>query len=116
MNQEEIMRQFGPRMSPENTGEPNLDKPRVFIPDRPQKTLDLHGFTAFDANFEARSFIFRCRDAGLVKVRIVTGRGSTSGTPVLLREIGKLLAELAAAFDWLKFEAKEGYYDILLLP
>jgi DNA-nicking Smr family endonuclease len=116
MDMEEIMRRFGPRMTSDNTGEDDLERKKILIPESPQKTLDLHGLTAFEAELEARSFIFRSHDASLVRIRIVTGRGSANGTPVLYRVIGKLLHDLAEAFDWLKYKPQTGHYDIFLLP
>jgi len=100
----------------ENTGEPDLNKKKVFIPDNPQKTLDLHGFHVHEGVLEAESFLKRSHSNGLTKIRIITGYGSETGISLLFSNVGKRLSELQNAYSWIKCERKKGYYDIVLLP
>lgn len=100
----------------ENTGEPQLGKRYIHIPDNPQKTLDLHGFYVEEGVLEAESFIQRCQDEDLVKIRIITGHGSETGISLLFSHVGKRLAELQGGYGKIKVERLKGYFDIILLP
>ncbi len=43
-----------------------------------KKTIDLHGYTLENANLEIEKFINLCFDEGVIKINIITGRGSRS--------------------------------------
>ena len=51
----------------------------------PQATLDLHGFTAREAEDRVRAFLAECRENGIRKISIITGKGlhSEDGVGVL---------------------------------
>ena len=61
----------------------------------PQSTLDLHGYTAREAEDAVRSFLSECRDNGIRKVSIITGKGlhSEDGVGVLRSTVQTVLDE-----------------------
>ena len=60
-----------------------------------QEEIDLHGFTALQAQVRARSFVQTSKLKGLFTVRIVVGRGLHSEMgPVLPDVVADLLAEM----------------------
>jgi hypothetical protein len=74
--------------------------PDTLIGAHPVKQLDLHGFTAAEAEAKVRDFIMTCtRSASGQVVRIVMGKGTGSaGRPVLGPLVGKLLATSLAPY------------------
>ena len=57
-----------------------------------QKSLDLHGFTAEEANAAVEDFLKTSKSLGLKKVLIIHGKGYHSqGKPVLKGEVIKIL-------------------------
>ena len=72
----------------------------------PEKELDLHGFTALEAQMKARAFLTVCKHQGYLTVRIIVGRGLHSDLgPVLPDTIEDLLAQLkqqdiVLGFNW----------------
>ena len=76
-------------------------------------TLDLHGFTASEAEPALRSFInsWKSRAPGAV-LHVITGRGRGSkGAPILKPLVRRLLKELAPATvkDWARTDDDGGY-------
>ncbi len=61
----------------------------------PQSTLDLHGYTAREAEDAVRSFLSECRDNKIRKVSIITGKGlhSEDGVGVLRSTVQTVLDE-----------------------
>ena len=61
----------------------------------PQSTLDLHGYTAKEAEDAVRSFLSECRDNKIRKVSIITGKGlhSEDGVGVLRSTVQTVLDE-----------------------
>ena len=43
-----------------------------------EKTIDLHGYTLDSANTKIENFILSCFEEGVVKINIITGKGSRS--------------------------------------
>ena len=43
-----------------------------------EETIDLHGYTLEDANTKIESFILSCFEKGVIKINIITGKGSRS--------------------------------------
>ncbi len=113
---DDIMRTVTGIPTPENTGEPDLNKKIVHIPNHPQATLDLHGFHVHEGVWEAEQFVKRSQKNGLVKIRIITGHGSETGISLLFSSVGKRLVELQEGYRSIKVERKKGFFDILLLP
>ncbi len=115
-NMDDIMRTVTGNPTAENTGEPDLNKKLVHIPNNPQATLDLHGFRVLEGVWEAELFIKRCQKNELLKIRIITGYGSETGISLLFSHVGKRLSELESGYEKIKVERKKGFFDILLLP
>ena len=61
----------------------------------PQSTLDLHGYTAKEAESAVRSFLSECHDNGIRKISIITGKGlhSEDGVGVLKSTVQAVLDE-----------------------
>lgn len=61
----------------------------------PQSTLDLHGYTAKEAENAVRSFLSECHDNGIRKISIITGKGlhSEDGVGVLKSTVQAVLDE-----------------------
>ena len=61
----------------------------------PQSTLDLHGYTVREAEDAVRAFLSECRDNGIRKVSIITGKGlhSEDGVGILRSTIQTVLDE-----------------------
>ena len=79
----------------------NSEKKEVHIPTiselrkmNCQARLDLHTMTLDEAIIETRQFIDDCYNNGLLKIKIVTGKGlhSVNGEPVIRPEICKILS------------------------
>jgi DNA-nicking Smr family endonuclease len=72
----------------------------------PEASLDLHGFTAIDAQIRAESFIYTCKMQGFFTVRIIVGKGRHSELgPVLPDVVEDVLNEmkrknLVIGFGW----------------
>ena len=58
---------------------------------RPQKYLDLHGMTQFEAHEALNEFIFECYENGLRNVLVITGKGSVTEGGILRRMLPKWL-------------------------
>ena len=43
-----------------------------------EETIDLHGYTLEDANIKIENFILSCFEKGVIKINIITGKGSRS--------------------------------------
>ena len=43
-----------------------------------EETIDLHGYSLEDANTKIESFILSCFEKGVIKINIITGKGSRS--------------------------------------
>ncbi len=88
----------------------------------PQETLDLHGYTAQEAEDKARHFIEDARHRGIRTVRIITGKGlhSPGGVAVLPDIIEQQLILLKkekaiASFGWeRKVKSKSGALHVYL--
>ncbi len=79
---------------------PPSPPPETLLGATPVATLDLHGRTAHEAALEARNFLmtWRRRQPGAV-VRIITGKGTGSGGPAVLRpRVQRLLEGELTAF------------------
>ena len=80
---------------------------------KPVATLDLHGFTAPEAELAVRNFVqtWRKRSPSSV-VHIITGKGRGSGgRPVLLGVVKRMLSgELAASVLEFDLDLDEGGY------
>ncbi|MBO8436884.1 MAG: Smr/MutS family protein, partial [Spirochaetes bacterium] len=61
----------------------------------PQSTLDLHGYTVAEAESCVKSFLDECRENGLRKISIITGKGlhSEDGIGVLRDAVIHVLDE-----------------------
>ena len=61
----------------------------------PQSTLDLHGYTAKEAEEAVRSFLSECHENGIRKISIITGKGlhSEDGVGVLKTAVLAVLDE-----------------------
>ena len=53
----------------------------------PQAVLDLHGFTAREAEAGIEDFISRAREQGLVKIMIIHGKGNNSSSDPVLKRV-----------------------------
>ncbi len=53
----------------------------------PEEQLDLHGFTASEAEIRAESFLVTARGKGLEAVRIITGKGLHSEGKAVLPDV-----------------------------
>ena len=43
-----------------------------------EKTIDLHGYTLQEANIEIEKFILLCFEKSVIKINVITGKGSRS--------------------------------------
>ena len=61
----------------------------------PQSTLDLHGYTAAEAERAVRQFLSECHENGIRKISIITGKGlhSEDGVGVLKTTVQSVLDE-----------------------
>ncbi len=89
-------------------------------PTAPQRQLDLHGNTLSEAQRRTRHFLENCQHYGLLKVRIITGRGlHSAGEPVLPAGIALILAELQEkgeihSFHWENHISHSGALIVIL--
>ena len=91
---DEILREKGD--AAEQKPELTINKLRAMLP---QATLDLHGYTAAEAEKQVRAFIDECVKNHLRKISIITGKGlhSEDGIGVLRDVAIKVLDESGAA-------------------
>jgi DNA-nicking Smr family endonuclease len=87
----------------------------------PEASLDLHGYTAIDAQIRAESFIYSCKMQGFFTVRIIVGKGRHSELgPVLPDVMEDVLNEmkrknLVIGFGWdKKIKSKSGSIIVYL--
>ena len=96
-----------------------------------EETIDLHGYTLEDANTKIESFILSCFEKGVIKINIITGKGSRSknlndpyqskdlsilkySVPNYIKENKNLINKiLKLDFDSVKSPSK-GNFDIIL--
>ena len=96
-----------------------------------EKTIDLHGYTLQEANFEIEKFILVCFEKGITKINIITGKGSRSknlddpyqskdlsilkySVPNYIKENKNLMNKiLKIDFESVKMSSK-GNFDIIL--
>lgn len=97
--------------------QPRWDPFDPLLDAEPVATLDLHGFTAMEAERAVTNFIttWRGRAAGEV-VHIITGRGRGSrGRPVLRGAVKRFLAgDIARFVDEFHLDLDEGGYLVRL--
>ncbi len=73
---------------------------------RPEKNLDLHGFTAIGAEIKARAFITTAKKQGYFTLRIIVGKGRHSEDgpvlPDVIEDLLKILKEenIVLSFQW----------------
>jgi DNA-nicking Smr family endonuclease len=75
--------------------QPRFDSVDPLLDAKPVATLDLHGFTASEADGAVRNFLqtWKRRAPGKI-VHVVTGKGRGSpGGPVLRTKVGRLLSD-----------------------
>lgn len=76
----------------------------------PQASIDLHGYTAAEAEVKTESFVITSCNSGLKTIRIVTGKGlHSNGRPVLPDTVEQCLhvlkkRNLVRTFQWEKQE------------
>ena len=96
---------------------PGFDLSDPLLHAEPVATLDLHGFTAAEAELAVRNFVqtWQRRAPGKV-VHIVTGKGGGSaGAPVLRSKVGRLLKEgLGSVVRSFEKDSNEGGYVVEL--
>ena len=96
-----------------------------------EETIDLHGYSLEDANIKIESFILSCFEKGVLKINIITGKGSRSknlndpyqskdlsilkySVPNYIKENSNLMNKiLKLDFDSVKSPSK-GNFDIIL--
>ena len=96
-----------------------------------EETIDLHGYSLEDANIMIESFILSCFEKGVIKINIITGKGSRSknlnnpyqskdlsilkySVPNYIKENPSLMNKiLKLDFDSVKSPSK-GNFDIIL--
>ena len=73
----------------------------------PQAILDLHGYTVSEAESRVKAFLGECRDNGLRKISIITGKGlhSEDGVGVLRDAVIRVLDESGTVSE--KFSAPQ---------
>ena len=73
----------------------------------PQAILDLHGYTVSEAESRVKAFLAECRDNGLRKISIITGKGlhSEDGVGVLRDAVIRVLDESGTVSE--KFSAPQ---------
>lgn len=73
---------------------------------RPEKALDLHGYTALGAEVRARSFIHSCKQQGFFTIRIIVGKGRHSDEGAVLPDVVEDVARetkkqgIVIGFEW----------------
>lgn len=102
---------------------PLTPRERIKVYPAPQRELDLHGFTAVQAETRTEAFIRGARQNDIRTVRIIVGKGRHSnGKAVLPDLIEKKIIELKGkqwvlAFKWEKKDKrKSGAIIVYLLP
>ena len=92
-------------------GERSQEKPQLTVSRlrsmMPQAILDLHGYTVSEAESRVKAFLGECRDNGLRKISIITGKGlhSEDGVGVLRDAVIRVLDESGAVSE--KFSAPQ---------
>lgn len=57
---------------------PKIYLPGLRYPENPENTLDLHGVTTDEVEYEVDRFIMECRELGNMFILIITGQGKNS--------------------------------------
>ncbi len=114
MGMEEWLQKYPPGVNDKNKDaggdqrRPPVAKRRV-LKQSSQRSLDLHGFTAAEAEREVIDFLKTSKKMGLRKVLIIHGKGYHSeGLPVLKKEVLRLLEKSPVAGEFGTADRNEG--------
>lgn len=112
MGMEEWLQKYPPTDKDKDRDSPQRSSPiakRKLLKQSSQRSLDLHGFTAAEAEREVLDFLKTSKKMGLRKVLIIHGKGYHSeGQPVLKKEVLRLLEKSSVAGEFGTADRKEG--------
>lgn len=97
---------------------PKIYLPGLRYPEDPEDTLDLHGITTDEVEYEVERFILECRERGNMFVLVITGQGKNSEggksklRPIVIAKLNGMLKNQAIV-SYKTAESKHGGFGAI---